>query len=75
MSDGQQKIVGTWKLVSVMYEDQATKALTPIMGALICLIQMAGLPLITWARLLIWLVIGLAIYFGYGVRKSRLAAS
>jgi len=50
-------------------------ALTPIMGALICLIQMAGLPLITWARLLIWLVIGLAIYFGYGVRKSRLAAS
>jgi hypothetical protein len=27
-----QQIVGTWKLVSVMYEDQATKALTPIMG-------------------------------------------
>jgi hypothetical protein len=27
-----QQIVGTWKLVSVMYEDQETKALTPIMG-------------------------------------------
>ena len=28
----RQKIVGTWTLVSVVYEDQATKALTPIMG-------------------------------------------
>jgi hypothetical protein len=26
------QIVGTWKLVSVMYEDQESKALTPIMG-------------------------------------------
>lgn len=28
----QQQIIGTWKLVSVMYEDQETKALTPVMG-------------------------------------------
>ena len=32
MAGEAQQIVGTWKLVSVMYEDQATKALTPIMG-------------------------------------------
>ena len=32
MSDEKQQIVGVWKLVSVMYEDQETKALTPIMG-------------------------------------------
>ena len=32
MSDEKQQIVGVWKLVSVMYEDQATKTLTPIMG-------------------------------------------
>ena len=32
MADEEYKIVGTWKLVSVMYEDQATRALTPIMG-------------------------------------------
>ena len=32
MSNEQQQIVGVWKLVSVMYEDQETKALTPIMG-------------------------------------------
>ncbi|MBI3082220.1 MAG: hypothetical protein HYY94_04810, partial [Gemmatimonadetes bacterium] len=27
----------------------------------------------TWERLLIWLVIGLVLYFTYGVRKSKLA--
>jgi hypothetical protein len=32
MANEQQQIIGTWKLVSVMYEDQATRALTPIMG-------------------------------------------
>jgi len=38
----------------------------PILGALICLAQMAGLPLTTWIRLVVWLAMGLAIYFGYG---------
>jgi hypothetical protein len=28
----RQKIIGTWKLVSVVYEDQETKALTPVLG-------------------------------------------
>jgi hypothetical protein len=28
----KEQIVGTWKLVSVMYEDQETKALTPVLG-------------------------------------------
>jgi len=32
MADEDKLIVGVWKLVSVMYEDQATKAMTPIMG-------------------------------------------
>jgi len=38
----------------------------PILGALICLLQMFGLPLATWIRLVVWLAVGLAIYFGYG---------
>jgi APA family basic amino acid/polyamine antiporter len=33
---------------------------------------MFGLPLDTWIRLGVWLVIGLAIYAGYGARHSRL---
>jgi len=32
MADENSLIVGTWKLVSVMYEDQETKALTPLFG-------------------------------------------
>jgi basic amino acid/polyamine antiporter, APA family len=38
----------------------------PIFGALICLAQMAGLPGTTWLRLILWLAVGLIIYFGYG---------
>src|ERR1700710_1786603 len=32
MANEDKLIVGVWKLVSVMYEDQATQAMTPIMG-------------------------------------------
>jgi APA family basic amino acid/polyamine antiporter len=46
----------------------------PILGALICLAQMVGLPLATWERLVIWLAIGLVIYFAYSRRSSLLAS-
>jgi len=42
----------------------------PVIGALICLAQMVGLPVATWERLLIWLAIGLAVYLGYSRRRS-----
>ncbi|WP_158808302.1 amino acid permease [Beijerinckia sp. L45] len=41
-------------------------------GVISALALMAGLPLDTWIRLGVWLVIGLAIYFFYGRRHSRL---
>ncbi|HEU5480724.1 MAG TPA: amino acid permease C-terminal domain-containing protein, partial [Candidatus Tumulicola sp.] len=43
----------------------------PILGALICFAQMIGLPLETWARLVIWLVVGLVIYFWYGRHHAQ----
>ncbi|MBZ5556517.1 MAG: amino acid permease [Acidobacteriia bacterium] len=49
--------------------------LVPIAGALICLAQMASLPLATWERLVIWLAIGLVVYSSYSRRSSRLAVS
>lgn len=43
----------------------------PIAGILVCLGLMAGLPLDTWVRLVVWLLIGFAIYFGYGIKHSQ----
>jgi APA family basic amino acid/polyamine antiporter len=44
----------------------------PVLGILICVSLMVGLGLETWLRLLVWLAIGLAIYFGYGRKHSRI---
>jgi APA family basic amino acid/polyamine antiporter len=43
----------------------------PAAGALICLAQMAALPWATWERLIVWLGVGLAIYFMYSRRRAR----
>jgi len=47
----------------------------PILGILISLVLMASLPLDTWLRLIIWLVLGFIIYFGYGRNHSRVQAA
>ena len=43
----------------------------PIAGILACGYLMLGLPVDTWARLIVWMAIGLAIYFLYGRRHSK----
>ena len=45
----------------------------PIISALICGYLMLTLPVETWLRFLIWLVLGFVIYFVYGYHRSRLA--
>jgi APA family basic amino acid/polyamine antiporter len=45
----------------------------PILGALSCGALMAFLPVMTWVRFAVWLVIGLAIYFAYSMHHSKLA--
>jgi basic amino acid/polyamine antiporter, APA family len=47
---------------------------TPLMGILISLSLMASLPLDTWIRLIVWLLVGFVIYFGYSRKHSRLQA-
>ncbi len=49
--------------------------LVPIAGILGCLASMAFLPVDTWIQLAIWLAIGLATYFAYGVKHSKLRKS
>ena len=44
----------------------------PLLGAAICLLQMFSLPLDTWLRLIAWFLLGLVIYFFYGIKNSKL---
>jgi APA family basic amino acid/polyamine antiporter len=45
----------------------------PAVGALLCLLLMLSLPPHNWLRLLIWLLIGFVVYFGYGRKHSVMA--
>lgn len=45
----------------------------PIGGILSCLYLVVGLPWETWLRLIVWLVIGLVVYFLYGQFHSNLS--
>jgi APA family basic amino acid/polyamine antiporter len=49
--------------------------LVPLLSIAICGYMMYGLPADTWLRLLIWLGLGLAIYFLYGRHHSRVQAA
>ena len=46
--------------------------LVPILGIAVCLFMMVFLPMDTWIRLLVWMLIGLDIYLVYGVKYSHL---
>jgi len=49
--------------------------LVPVLGIVVCLAMMASLNVETWYRLVIWLGIGLIIYFTYSRHHSHLARS
>ena len=44
----------------------------PIISALACVYLMSALPLVTWIRFVVWLLIGIVIYFLYGRHHSIL---
>jgi APA family basic amino acid/polyamine antiporter len=46
--------------------------LVPILAAVVCLTQMLALPFDTWMRLIIWMLIGVVIYFTYSRKHSHL---
>lgn len=46
--------------------------LVPILGIIFCLVMIAGLGWTNWLRLIVWLLIGVIIYFGYSKKHSKL---
>jgi APA family basic amino acid/polyamine antiporter len=48
---------------------------TPIMGISVSLLMMLSLGKETWARLIIWLIVGLFIYFFYSRKHSKVQAA
>ena len=46
--------------------------LVPILGIATCLFMMVFLPVDTWIRLIVWMLIGLDIYLSYGMKHSIL---
>lgn len=50
-------------------------SLIPVLGLITNFYLMSQLGITNWLRFLIWLAIGLVIYFAYGYRKSKLAGS
>jgi APA family basic amino acid/polyamine antiporter len=45
----------------------------PVLSALACLYLMTNLSIETWLRFLVWMVLGVVLYFAYGRRNARLA--
>jgi APA family basic amino acid/polyamine antiporter len=48
--------------------------LVPILGIVSALYLMFSLPLLTWIVVIIWLIVGLVIYFTYSVKHSKVQA-
>lgn len=47
----------------------------PIVGIAFSIWLIWGLPWVTYERFLLWMGVGLVVYFGYGIRRSKLAAT
>jgi APA family basic amino acid/polyamine antiporter len=43
----------------------------PLAGTLVCLLLMLAMPAVTWSQFLLWMALGCAIYFSYGIKHSK----
>jgi amino acid transporter len=59
-------------VITTVYAVVRQWSLIPVLGLLTNLYLMSELGITNWMRFLVWLVIGLVLYFAYGVRHSRL---
>jgi hypothetical protein len=45
----------------------------PILGVLFCAYLLIEIPAVSWEYFLVWMAVGLVVYFSYGYWKSKLA--
>ena len=69
--------IGVWVMRNKMPELKRSfktpmVPLVPILGIITCLFMMVFLPMDTWIRLLVWMLIGMDIYLAYGAKNSHL---
>jgi basic amino acid/polyamine antiporter, APA family len=69
--------IGVWVMRRKMPELKRAFAtplvpLVPILGIITCLFMMVFLPMDTWIRLLVWMLIGMDIYLAYGAKHSHM---
>ena len=60
-------------VVITIYSYLRSFSIIPVFGLVSCFYLMTELGVRNWERFIIWLIIGLVIYFSYGYKKSKLA--
>jgi len=46
----------------------------PVLSVIFCILLMAGLPILTWLRFFLWLIIGMGVYWMYSRHRSEFSA-
>ena len=59
-------------MITAVYSFLKKHSLIPVLGALCCLYLMIEIPAVSWLWFFVWMALGLAIYFMYGYKRSRL---
>ncbi len=44
----------------------------PLLGIFFCIAQMLALPLVTWIQMILWFIVGIILYFTYGLKHSKI---
>ncbi|HCF63970.1 MAG TPA: amino acid transporter, partial [Chitinophagaceae bacterium] len=61
-------------IVAALFTFLKKFSLIPVMGVLTCAYLMIEIPAVSWKWFFVWMALGLAIYFLYGLRNSKLAS-